>query len=190
MQVSRVPNGTMADKNSVFIAFYADPTHLYQTNPDCRKWGEGAWFAKVSLLGVMVRWDGSMGFVGGQVDEGEDLITAALRESGEEIGHTPNAEHLTLICSHHMTGKRLTQNTHLYACKVSVDELYELRMKACSSYHGRVESSGLVVVHMTPDAPKNLRTAAWAGTGKTELDILLDSGIIKPCVVEVNDNPL
>lgn len=190
MIANRVENGQLGEKNSVFIAFYAEPSHLYQTNPDCRAWGAKAWFAKVSLLGVMIRWNGGMGFVGGQVDAGETLIEAALRECSEEIDHTPDIEQLTLVCSHSMEKGDFKQNTHLYVCKVSVDELYGLRQKSVQSYHGRVESAGYVVVHMSPDAPETLLNGVWAGTGKQELEILLNSGLIKKATFEVNDNPL
>lgn len=186
MLTKRIENGQIAEKNSVFIAFYAKPSFLYQTNPDCRSWGDEAWFSKIALLGVMVRWNGSMGFVGGQVDAGETLLQAAIREAEEEINHKPNPEQLTLVCSHSMEDGSFKQNTHLYVCEVSVDEIYELRKKSTESYHGRVESAGYVVVHMVKDAKDHLMNNSWAGTAKQELEILLNSGLIPEAVVEIN----
>lgn len=180
MIINRVENGLVAEQNSVFIAYFTKPSHIYQKNPDCRSWGDDAWFAKVALLGIMVRWDGSFGFVGGKVDPGETLIEAAKRESWEEINHRPKDEELKLVCSHSMVHGKFEQNTHLYACEVSPEELYEIRRQSGESVHGQVESAGFVVAHMVKNAPKNLKNNVWAGTALSELNILLDSGVIQP----------
>jgi 8-oxo-dGTP pyrophosphatase MutT (NUDIX family) len=180
MIINRVENGLVAEQNSVFIAYFTKPSHIYQKNPDCRAWGDDAWFAKVALLGVMVRWDGSFGFVGGKVDAGERLIEAAKRESMEEINHTPKDEDLKLVCSHSMVDGKFEQNTHLYACEVTPEELYEIRRKSGESIHGQVESAGFVVVHMVKNAPQNLQNNVWAGTALAELNILLELGVIQP----------
>lgn len=180
MIINRVENGLVAEQNSVFIAYFTKPSHIYQKNPDCRSWGDDAWFAKVALLGVMVRWDGSFGFVGGKVDPGETLIEAAKRESWEEINHQPEDGDLKLVCSHSMVHGKFEQNTHLYACEVTPEKLYDIRRKSGESVHGQVESAGFVVVHMVKNAPQNLQNNVWAGTALAELNILLESGIIQP----------
>jgi 8-oxo-dGTP pyrophosphatase MutT (NUDIX family) len=180
MIINRVENGLVAEQNSVFIAYFTKPSHIYQKNPDCRSWGDDAWFAKVALLGVMVRWDGSFGFVGGKVDPGETLIEAAKRESWEEINHKPEDGDLKLVCSHSMVHGNFKQNTHLYACEVTPEKLYDIRRKSGESIHGQVESAGFVVVHMVKNAPQNLQNNVWAGTALAELNILLESGVIQP----------
>lgn len=179
MIVNRIANGLLAANNSVFIAYYTQPSHIYQTNPDCRSWGDDAWFAKVALLGVMVRWDGSFGFVGGKVDLGESLIEAAKRESWEEINYKPEDGDLNLVCSHSMINGKFEQNTHLYTCAVTPEALYDIRRKSGKSIHGQVECAGFVVVHMVKTAPQNLQKTVWAGTGLAELNLLLASGIIR-----------
>lgn len=180
MIINRVENGLVAEQNSVFIAYFTKPSHIYQKNPDCRSWGDDAWFAKIALLGVMVRWDGSFGFVGGKVDPGETLIEAAKRESWEEINHKPEDGDLKLVCSHSMVHGNFKQNTHLYACEVTPEKLYDIRRKSGESVHGQVESAGFVVVHMVKSAAQNLQNNVWAGTALAELNILLTSGIIQP----------
>ena len=178
MIVNRVENGLFAENNSVFVAYYTEPTHIYQTNPECRFWGDSAWFAKVALLGVMVRWDGSFGFVGGKVDAGETLLEAAKRESMEEINYTPADGDLKLVCSHSMVHGKFEQNTHLFACRVTPKQIYEIRRNSTTSVHAQVESAGFVVVHMVKDAPEKLKANVWAGTALAELNILLDSGVV------------
>lgn len=175
-------------RNAVFVAFYAEPTHLYQTNPDCRAWGEQAWYSKVSLLGVMMRWDGSLGFVGGSVDEGESLIEAVIREVKEETDYSISSDMLVPVCSHLMeSGTQWEKHTHLFAVKLTVEQMYEMRNAQAKAWHGRVESAGMNVVHMVPDAPSNLLANKWAGTAQLELQILLDSGLIQPAIIEKND---
>lgn len=186
MIINRVENGLIAEQNSVFIAYFTKPSHIYQKNPDCRSWGDDAWFAKVALLGVMVRWDGSFGFVGGKVDAGESLIEAAKRESMEEINHRPKDEDLKLVCSHSMVHGKFEQNTHLYACEVTPEKLYEIRRQSGESVHGQVESAGFVAVHMVKNSPNNLKANTWAGTALAELNILLESGILEAAVREDN----
>jgi 8-oxo-dGTP pyrophosphatase MutT (NUDIX family) len=186
MIINRVENGLIAEQNSVFIAYFTKPSHIYQKNPDCRSWGDDAWFAKVALLGVMVRWDGSFGFVGGKVDPGETLLEAAKRESWEEINHRPKDEELKLVCSHSMVHGKFEQNTHLYACEVTPEKLYEIRRQSGESVHGQVESAGFVAVHMVKNAPNNLKANTWAGTALAELNILLESGIVEAAVREDN----
>lgn len=179
MIINRVETGLFAEQNSVFIAYFSQPSHIYQTNPDCRAWGDDAWFAKVALLGVMVRWDGSYGFVGGRVDGKESLLDAAKRESLEEINFAPQNHHLKPVCSHSMIDGSFVQNTHLYACEVTPEELYAIRKGSVDSVHGQVESAGFVVVHMVESTPANLKNSVWAGTALSELNILLESGIIE-----------
>ena len=186
MKTLRIENGTIGNKNSVFVAFYTDTYHHYQTNEECRNWGEKCWNSKISLLGLIMRWDGSFGFTGGKVDDGENLIDAAIRETLEEVGTSINADQLTLMCSHEMIDGSFEQNTHIFLCKVSPDEIYEIQKNSQTSDHGKIESSGFNVVHMVDDAFTNLPNLVWAGTGKEELNIMIDSGFIKRPVYENN----
>ena len=179
MKTLRIENGTMGTKNSVFVAFYTKAYHHYQTNEECRNWGKQAWNTKVALLGTIMRWDGSFGFVGGKVDQGENLIQAAIRETKEEVGTEINADQLTLMCSHEMIEGDFKQNTHVYLCEVTPAAIYDIQKNSQTSEHGAIESSGFNVVHMVNDAFTNLPKLIWAGTGKEELIILLGSGLIE-----------
>lgn len=184
MDVVKVEAGAIGDKNSVFVAFYTKGHHHYQTNEDCRTWGEKAWNSKVALLGVVMRWDASFGFVGGKVDPGETLVQAAIRETMEEVGTVITEEQLTLMCSHEMKDGQLHQNTHLYLCELSPEEIYEVRSNSDKSKHGRVEASAFNVVHMVEKSFTNLLDVNWAGTGREEIEILFKSNFIdKPEIV-------
>jgi ADP-ribose pyrophosphatase YjhB (NUDIX family) len=182
-------NTVHPEKNAVFIVFYTEPYHHYQTAEHCRKWGTEGWYAKVSLMGVMMRWDFSCGFVGGSVDKGETLLAAAVRECKEEVGHYVNPNSLTPVCSHYMKDNSVEQITHLYAYKVTPEEIYEIQTKSTSveATDARVENSAYAVVHMVNDSFDNLLSSKWAGTGLEELKILLNSNIIHKPIFEKND---
>lgn len=171
----KVVNGTKGINNSAFVAFYTDPYHHYQSHEICKEWGEKAWFSKISLLGIIKRADVSFGFVGGKVDEGETLVQAAIRECKEEVNADITENQLELFCSH----KGVSQNTHLFLCKVTPEEIYDIQKKSCTAEHGRIESSGFNVVHMINDSFENLKKLPWAGTGLQEIKLLLESEYIK-----------
>lgn len=187
METLKINNGTIGTKDSVFVAFYTKAYHHYQTNEECRNWGEKCWNTKIALLGTVMRWDGSMGFVGGKVDDGESLIQAAIRETKEEVGTDINADQLTLMCSHEMIDGDFKQNTHIYLCEVTPAKMYEIQKNSQTSEHGTIESSGFNVVHMVDDAFINLPNLVWAGTGKEELNILLNLGLIESPQYSPND---
>jgi len=175
--VKRIETGTLGEKNSVFVAFVSEPAHLYRADPSLAAHPD-IWNAKVATLGYVVRWDGELGFVGGQVDTGESLEAALLREAQEEIGVTLNPEYLEPVCSHLMTGKGVTQHTHLYLYRVTLEEMYDLRAAAIATLHSCTELAGFVVAHMGAQAPDVLQQQKWAGTGLEELRTLLWSGVL------------
>jgi 8-oxo-dGTP pyrophosphatase MutT (NUDIX family) len=187
MKTLKIKKGLMGEKNSVFVAFYTEAYHHYQTNEECRNWGDECWNTKVSLLGLIMRWDGSFGFVGGKVDGGENLIDAAIRETLEEVGTTINESQLTLLCSHEMIDGNFKQNTHMFVCTVTPDEIYEIQKNSQTSDHGKIESSGFNVVHMVKESFVNLPLLAWAGTGKQELNILIEDELIDHPLYEKNN---
>ena len=177
MLIKRVENGLMAEKNSAFVAFYTEPVKIYDEEDSLP---ESLWNMEIQLLGAILRWDGSLGLVGGEVEPGESLVDAAIRESYEEIGYEPTEDMLKLICSHNMVSVNRKQNTHLFACKVSRLQLYEIRVRSCNSRHSQVESAGFNILHMNPQTLENLPGMLWAGTALNEVKILLEQGIIAP----------
>lgn len=174
MQITKIKNGELGINNSVFIAFYTDPSLIYQRHQDCKNWPNNAWDTKIALLGVMIRYNSVFGFVGGHVDTNESLVDAALRECMEEVNYKVDTGDLDLICSHNVFSDKKEQNTHLFKCKVDVDTMYKIRKLSCDAEHGEIECAAFSVIHLTSDAQYALlNTHPWAGSARNELAFLL-----------------
>lgn len=174
--IKKIETGALGAKNAAFVAFVSDPGYLYRADPACAT-NELLWNAQVATLGYIVRWNGELGFVGGQVDPGESLQQAALREAKEEIGASLDPAKLELFCSHSMTGKGEPQHTHLFLYRVSMDEMYQLRQQALAAPHSRTELAGFVIAHLVKETPDLLLLQKWAGTAREELQSLIRSGV-------------
>jgi len=164
-------------KHSVFVVFVTEPYHHYRTK--LIEEGSKAWDLKVGLLGILMRRDGSLGFAGGKVDEGETLEQAAVREVKEEINYDVNTRKLNMFCSHYMKDDNMEQHTHVMVCYVTPEEIYDIRSGAVNAEHSRLETAAFNVVHMLSKGIDNLMACNFAGTGKDEFKLLIDSGIIE-----------
>ena len=116
----KLETGLMADSNAAFIAFICNDVKQYVNTPE--SWGVRD--KKVTLLGMTSRYDSTQGFIGGMVDPGETTLQAAARECKEEAGYDVDIDRLHLVCTHKI---RDNMNAHLYACSVSVEEMYEIK---------------------------------------------------------------
>lgn len=177
MTFKKVESGLLGVNNSVFIAFYTDNHLHYQRHPDGEKLGStpgAAWRLEIPLIGVMVRYNSVFGFVGGKVDDSETLIEAATRECYEEVNYHILPEDLSLFCSHQSIN-RINDHFHLFLCKVSPDEIYNIRKLSCDAEHGELECAAFAVTHITEEAPDILiNSHQWAGSGREEIALLLD----------------
>ncbi len=133
----------LAERNAVFLCFYADDAKPYRDSENEYK------DIVIPQVLMSFRWDGVLGFIGGNVDEGESLIEALSREVKEEIAFdiVPSIleESATFICTHKI---RDGFNSHLYAMKISQDMLYALRDHASVATHHDEESAGMITPHL------------------------------------------
>lgn len=83
---------------------------------------------------MQMRFDGTLGFSGGMVDEGETIEGACTRECCEELGVTPTDITITesdLIATHYSDDTHFC--LHFYAKEVSLELFQEIERKSTSS---------------------------------------------------------
>jgi cytidyltransferase-like protein len=180
--VKKVELGELAERNSVFVAFISKGDRhspLYVPNREQAEQGVRAWDGYAAAkLGYVVRATGDLGFVGGMVDDGETLTQALLREVKEEIGVSLDPARLVPAFTHSMTGQGKPQNTHLFVCEVTKEEIAEFRRSAVDARHALYEVSAFAVTYILPGTSDMLLQQKWAGTAVDELRALLWSGML------------
>jgi len=154
--------------HSVFVAFVCIPSYNLEK--------EGEEGRKQGYLGLLMRRDGSLGFTGGKVDEGETLEQAAVREAKEEINCDLDASKLDMLCSHYMKDGDFEQHTHLMVCQVTAESLYAIKRDSVNGEHSESETAAFNVVHMSKKSYENLMACNFAGTGKSEFQFLVAQG--------------
>jgi U8 snoRNA-decapping enzyme len=92
---------------------------------------------------MLNRSDGTLGFIGGMVEEGETLEEAAKREVREEIGHTMTVDIKPLIA--HDIGPI---TTHAFITEITYKQLRNIQEKAINGPHFGSEITGVFLPHL------------------------------------------
>ena len=153
--MTRLPFGQMNDQNAVFVGFYVR-SKLYQDYDYVSQEVRDQEHTQILLL---MRWDGRLGFPGGRVDPGEELIDAALREVREEIhfllvnGASPQEratqqgqlrQRLQPIGAHEL---RAGFTAHFLSCEITPAERDYIRANSHLALHANAEVAGVNFVH-------------------------------------------
>lgn len=132
MDILKVEVGTNPNNKTeaVFIMAYAE-TDIWRNYDEVSKEAQKT---IVPLVLMLQRWNGKIGFIGGNVDIGEDLTAAAVREFSEETGYALSSDQikkLDFVCSHE------TQDlvTHLMAMKVTEYVLKDIIINSHKAKH-------------------------------------------------------
>lgn len=132
----------------------------------------------VPLVLMLQRWDGVKGFVGGEVEAGESLKEAVVRECQEEIGLVLNASEIAAarLVSSHQTNSRVT---HLMAVEVSSERMVEAVKGAAGAEHFMSETVSVMPVHFINYSHKkafdNFIQNNFASTVKEEIADLINA---------------
>jgi 8-oxo-dGTP pyrophosphatase MutT (NUDIX family) len=168
-------------KNAVFLAIYVKEISPWKYfNDDIKS-------MRCPALIMIDRWDGRMGFPGGTVNEGEELIDALVREVKEEIGITVKPEKVHPIAAHEWKIA-----THLYGLEVLEIEFLHIYYHILNNFsrsillhayeegdesHFMSEITGIKIIPLVQHAGKGINyflENSFAGSAKNELLIMLD----------------
>ncbi len=168
-------------KNAVFLAIYVREISPWKYfNGDIKN-------MKCPAIIMIDRWDGRMGFPGGTVDEGEELLDALVREVKEEIGITVKPEKVHEIASHEWKIA-----THLYGLEVLEIEFLHIYYHILNNFsrsillhayeegdesHFMSEITGIKIIPLVEHAGKGINLFldnSFAGNAKNELLIMLE----------------
>lgn len=182
MKTIRVPFGQTnpGKTNAVFLAIYVEEISPWKYFKDDIR------HLKCPAFIMIDRWDGRMGFPGGTVNEGEELVAALMREIKEEIGITVKPDHIHPIASHE---NRIV--THLYGLKVLEAEFLHIYYHILNNFsrsillhayeegdesHFMSEITGIKIVPVVRHDGKGINKFienAFAGATRDDLEVLL-----------------
>lgn len=167
--------------NAVFLAIYVNEISPWKYFDDHIK------SVKCPAIIMIDRWDGRMGFPGGTVNEGEDLLDALVREVKEEIGINVKPDKVRPIASHEWKIA-----THLYGLEVQEAEFLHIYYHILNNFsrsillhayeegdksHFMSEITGIKIIPLVQHAGKGINLFlqnCFAGSAKNELLIMLD----------------
>lgn len=119
---------------------------------------------------IATRWSGSFGFIGGCVNEGEDLTETLVRECQEEIGYDISKEKNRLKFVNEVFYEEKNMSFVTYSLKLSEQEI----KKALTGWlengdFAEYEISGLSLIRADEKTMINFLKNNFAGTSKVDL---------------------
>ena len=144
-----------AGKNqSVFLIIFARECQVYkdysETGPEQRE-------KLIPLVLMQHRWDGTVGFPGGLVNEGEALIKALIRESEEELAFEISEELYKKI-QPLATYSDESINIHSYYLEVSYEKIKEIQQKSFGAKDFYSENQGCILPQIADFKGKGIKT--------------------------------
>lgn len=173
LQIVEVPFGERSKKfDCVFVWIYARNCTPYANYP----YND---IPNVSLVLSELRFDGSLGAVGGAVeDDDESLEIAVQREALEEINFNLDISKLKPLRTLTMPSGA---HNHSFSYEVSYEEIQEIRNNAHTGIHFSAENAGVNLLHICRYTKGRgnecgynvLLEQKFIGTSRAELELLV-----------------
>lgn len=174
-----IKKGTMGrslgKKDMVFCLIYCEDATPYSNYDYFLLSNDIKQVNKANMICPMVlaqmRWDGKLGFPGGNVEPHHNtLIDAIKSELEEELNFTDIDESkLELLATFANDKRHITS----FSYKVSYDEFKEIYNKSLTAKHFMSENVGSVMLQIHDVSFNNLMKQNFSGTGKSELELLV-----------------
>ena len=159
---------------SVFLIPFARKCQVYkyyyETGPQQRE-------MLIPLVLMQLRWDGTLGFPGGLVNKGEDLIKALIREAKEEFALIIN-EKLSKEIKPLSTYSDDSINIHSYYLEVNYEKIKEMQENSFRAKHFYCENQGCILPQIADFKGKGIKkflTNNFYLTAKEELIDLINT---------------
>ena len=171
---TKIKTGLIEDwkSQSVFLIPFARECQVYkyydETGPQQRE-------IIIPLVLMQLRWDGTLGFLGGLVNKGEDLIKALIREAKEEFALIINKE-LSKEIKLLSTYGDDSINIHSYYLEVSYERIKEIQRNSFGAKHFYSENQGCILPQIADfkgEGIKKFLTNNFYLTAKEELKDLI-----------------
>lgn len=138
-KIIEIPLETVLERNGAFVAIFCRDVRPYLHYDRPINCANDQAFAHVLM---QLRWDGVFGFPGGNVDPGETLRQACVREADEEIGAKIKEDQLIPLCSHMQEGGNFA--AHLYGLEVDPAGLHTAIQNSWTAQDAEAEVCGVI----------------------------------------------
>lgn len=163
-------------KDMVFCIIFADKATPYE-NYDCFLNSDDENIRNKANMNVpmvlaQMRWDGKLGFPGGNVESHHNTLIEAIKSELEEEINLININEDNLIPL--VTFSDEKKHISSFAYKVTYEELKEIQKNSFNSKHFYTENCGSVLFQIHEKSVDNLKQQVFSGTGKDELLYLIE----------------
>lgn len=160
------------EKGAVFVIPYIK-NKIYEKYPVSKSLSEKKRTTEfVSMLQMTRAWQGSVGWIGGMVDEGETILQALVREVKEETENDLDLSKVKPLCRHQ---NQKGFNIVCYSVELdSVEQAKEWISNTTKAEHFGSESGGLGLVTIQHCSVDSLDKTNWCATAGVEAKLLLE----------------